>query len=123
MLLQRACNRFRDCAHAAACEPPGTDTAIDIAHHAVQEDICRTGRLHAERGTDDAGAGHCRFYQVVLEVVLEKLGCTHREEAHVLVNFLLAQGPELFRKVQEFGDVPQAERGRIRRRSHQGFAY
>ena len=58
MFLKRTGKRIRYGAHAAACEPPGANVAIDVTHDVMQQDIGRTGRIDTESSTDDPRACH-----------------------------------------------------------------
>ena len=120
--LQRRCDRVRDRTHAAAGEAPCADAAIDVAHDVMQQDVRRARRFDAEGRADDSGAGHRRLDQVVLEIVVEVLGRTHREEADVLVEFIFAERPELLAEIQQLLNIARPERCRIGWRTHQRFA-
>ena len=109
VFLQRTGDGIRDGAHAATGQAPGADAAVDIAHDVVQQDIGGARRVNTERRADDARAGHRGLDQVVLEIVFEILGGAHREEAHVLVDLLFTQCPELLGEEQQFPDVPRPE--------------
>jgi hypothetical protein len=122
VFLEGSRKGVRDCTHAAARQAPGADAAVDIAHNVMQQDVRGPGRVDAKRRADNTRAGHPRLDQVILEIVLEKIGRAHREEAHVFVEFPFAQRPELFRQPQEFHDVARPERRRVRRRAHQCLA-
>ena len=110
MFLQRSGESIGDGAHAATSQAPGADIAVHITHHVMQQDIGGARGVDTQCGTDDAGAGHGGLDQVILEIVLEKVGGAHGEEADVFIQFALTQLPELLGQVQEFPDVAWPER-------------
>ena len=122
MLGHSASEGVGDGAHAAPSQAPGADAAIHIAHDMMQQNVGGTWRIDAQRRADDAGGGHRRLDQAVLEIVFQKFGGAHGEEADVFVDLPFAQGPELLGQIEKLHDVAGPEGCRVRRGAQQSLA-
>ncbi len=88
----------------------------------VQQDVCRSRRVHAERRADDAAARAGRLDDIGFEILVEVLGDAHRPEANRLVDALLAHLEEFAADFNEAPDVLRLERSRVRRCRQQEVA-
>ena len=71
---------LRNRAGAAAGNAPGAESAVDLAHVVVQEDVGGSRRTDALEGADDARCRHRCDQRVGFEPLLQKVGSAHRHE-------------------------------------------
>ena len=89
----------------------------------MQQNVGSSGRIDAECCANYARTRHCRFDQIVLKVVVEKVRGAHRKKAGVFVDLFFTERPEHLRHEQQLVNVSRPEGCRIRRRAQQSFSY
>ena len=81
----------------------------------VQQHIGAARGARSEGRSDDGTAGKMGFYDLALEVLIEKIGGGHGPEPQRVVHALLAHSVEARTEVEKFVEVTWPERRRIGR--------
>ena len=79
----------------------------------VQQNIGGTGRIYAQRGTNDAAGGVQGFDQIVLEVFVQKISGAHRHETNKFIDLLFAHVGEFFCHEDHFSQIPGPQRSGV----------